>query len=339
MFCNICNFMCFSIYLSKFSPMLKSIIFAIIALSVFFPISQVGAAQTLWDNINVRDVDIGGSDGGENSLLSRFSSTDAGSFFYSPALATGRDGIIEVFTIVAFQIKNTVIILAAIFLAIAILRLLFSAGSEESAKKWRGSIIWVSVGIFLMQIVFSVRQALLERDINTGLGWNIGIRIIAPIIQLLQWLAAFGFLLMMIYAFYTIVGSAGDEESMKKWRRTILYGFIGFFLIRLPEPLIKAIYWGYECDEWLLWILECSPVNPDTSEVITIFARIVTYFNWFLMLVCVLLVIYAGWLVFISAGDEEKIKKAKSTVLYILIGLVLLIASHTLFRFFILQAS
>lgn len=47
--------------------------------------------------------------------------------------------------------------------------------------------------------------------------------------------------------------------------------------------------------------------------------------------------IYAGWLLFISAGDEEKVKKAKNIIIYIAIGLVLLVASHAIFRFFILE--
>lgn len=49
------------------------------------------------------------------------------------------------------------------------------------------------------------------------------------------------------------------------------------------------------------------------------------------------MVIYAGWLVLISGGDEEKLKKAKNIVIYILIGLVILVASHAIFRFFIMQ--
>jgi hypothetical protein len=56
------------------------------------------------------------------------------------------------------------------------------------------------------------------------------------------------------------------------------------------------------------------------------------------MLVCVILIIYAGWLVLISAGDEEKLKKAKSTILYVFIGFIVLVASHAIFRFFILQS-
>ncbi len=49
------------------------------------------------------------------------------------------------------------------------------------------------------------------------------------------------------------------------------------------------------------------------------------------------MVIYAGWLIFISGGDEEKLKKAKRTIIYLAIGLILLVASQAIFRFFFLK--
>ena len=39
----------------------------------------------------------------------------------------------------------------------------------------------------------------------------------------------------------------------------------------------------------------------------------------------------------ISGGEEEKLKKAKNIILYIVIGFVILVASHAIFRFFILK--
>ena len=56
--------------------------------------------------------------------------------------------------------------MAVIFLVIAIIKLLFSPNDEENVKKWRNSIIWVSVGIFVMQIAFSAWSALLIRDVT-----------------------------------------------------------------------------------------------------------------------------------------------------------------------------
>ncbi len=74
--------------------------------------------------------------------------------------------MVEAFTVIAFQIKNVIIILAVIFLVIAVIKLLFSPNSEENVKKWRNSIIWVSIGIFVMQIAFSAWSALLLRDVS-----------------------------------------------------------------------------------------------------------------------------------------------------------------------------
>ena len=115
----------------------------------------------------------------------------------------------DAFTTIAFQIKNIVIVLALIFLAVSVIRLLFTASDEEAAKKWRKSIIWVTVGIFVMQMAFSIWQALLLRDaiggIDAALGWTIWLKIFSPIVSILQMLASLAFFLMVLYAFYTIV--------------------------------------------------------------------------------------------------------------------------------------
>jgi hypothetical protein len=81
----------------------------------------------------------------------------------------------------------------------------------------------------------------------------------------------------------------------------------------------------------------CDIKEVDLNTGIGIVGKLFTYFNTFLSVICVILVIYTGWLVLISGGDEEKLKKAKHTILYLVLGFVLLIASHAIFRFFILK--
>ena len=126
----------------------------------------------------------------------------------------------DAFIVIAFQIKNVMIVLAALFLIIAVIKLLFSPNSDEDAKKWRSSIIWVSIGILVMQIAFSAWKTLMLRGTTSGidgsLGWAIWLQIFAPIVGLLQMFAAFAFIAMMIYAFYIIITGAGDEEKLKK---------------------------------------------------------------------------------------------------------------------------
>jgi uncharacterized membrane protein YqaE (UPF0057 family) len=81
-----------------------------------------------------------------------------------------------------------------------------------------------------MQIAFSVWSTLILKNagevLGSGLGWQFWINIFAPIVDLLQMLAAFGFLLMAVWAFFIMVTAAGDEEKVKKSKNTILYAII-----------------------------------------------------------------------------------------------------------------
>lgn len=116
----------------------------------------------------------------------------------------------------------------------------------------------------------------------------------------------------------------------------ILYAILGFLLIKLPGTLIKAVYGEAKCDTPLIFSI-CRIKDPEISNTITVFTTIINYINGFLALAIVLLIIYAGFLVLTSAGDDEKMKKAKSIMTYIVIGVLLLVSSYMLFNFFLLR--
>ncbi|MBC7503629.1 hypothetical protein H7169_01545 [Candidatus Gracilibacteria bacterium] len=305
----------------------------------FFLIANTVSAVPL--DINVRETNLG-TTGSPTTLLDEFSSPIR-EFFFTPG-AAGGEGVIGIFTTIAFQIKNFFIAIAVVFLIIGVINLLFSANDEESIKKWRSNIIWVSVGIFIMQIAFSVWNTLILRGatdiIGSSLGWEFWINVFSPIVDLLQILASFGFLFMAVGAFFILVTAGGDEEKIKKAKNTILYAIIGFLLIRVPYAIVKAFYGRPGCEYsagGFASVGACDIKEVDLRGGIGIFGKLFTYFNTFLSVICVILVIYAGWLVFISGGEEEKLKKAKNTILYIVLGFIVLVASHAIFRFFILK--
>lgn len=292
--------------------------------------------------MNVREINIS-TTGKTNTLLEEFIGPIR-SFFISPD-ETGGPGLQSAFVGIAFQIKNFFIYAAVLFLIIPVLKLLFSPGGEEDVKKWKSSIIWVSTGIIVMQIAFSVWNTFLIKSptgiIGAGLAWQIWLNVFLPLVSLMQMLASFGFLFMMVYAFFMIVTGGGDEEKLKKGKNIVIYALIGFILIRLPKMIVTTIYGEPDCKAvgpWdLITVGSCKLTNPDLPGALGVVAKVVNYLNTFLAIICVLMIIYAGWLVFISGGDEEKLKKAKNIILYIIVGFVILVASHTLFRFFILN--
>ena len=60
-----------------------------------------------------------------------------------------------------------------------------------------------------MQIAFSVWDALILTSasdvVGSSFGWDFWVKIFAPIVNLLQMLAAFGFLFMACWAFFMLV--------------------------------------------------------------------------------------------------------------------------------------
>ncbi len=71
-----------------------------------------------------------------------------------------------------------------------------------------------------MQIAYSIWRTLYFDEnfarIDGRLGWMTWINVFEPIVNILLLLASFGFIAMAIYAFYTIITGAGDEEKLKK---------------------------------------------------------------------------------------------------------------------------
>ncbi len=77
-------------------------------------------------------------------------------------------------------------------------------------------------------------------------------------------------------------------------------------MIQLPSRIVTGLYQGLpDCEKseglWGLANTGCnSTKNGDFSEVISLFGQVIIYFNRFLTVFCIIMAIYAGWLLFIS---------------------------------------
>lgn len=141
---------------------------------------------------------------------------------------------------------------------------------------WKRNIIWTSVGIFVMQFSFSVWNMLIIKDssqLGSMFGWQFWVNVLSPIVNVMLMLASFGFLAMMIYAFYVIITGGGDEEKLKKGKNIVIYALVGFVLIRLPQAVINAIYGSPDCQDrlsGLVTIGDCAIKNHDLNASIGI---------------------------------------------------------------------
>lgn len=62
---------------------------------------------------------------------------------------------------------------------------------------------------------------------------------------------------------------------------------------------------------------------------------VIVYLLTFVSIIAVIYIIYAGFNILIGNGDEEKLKKSKLTIVYVVIGIVLIWLAWPITKFFI----
>ncbi len=302
-----------------------------IVFGAFVSLNISFAEPNIWNIIDTGDAKLGveRSDG----YIESFKSGLWGFFFEGNV--TGEEGAKYLMITIARDLKNVVTLLAIVFLFIMVIKIMFSDGSEEDVKKWRWGIISASLGIVLMQVAYAVVSFLFERKVDGKTAYDFLEKIIYPFVHMLELLASFAFLAMAFYAFFLIITAWGADDKAKKGKQTILFAIIGFMLIKVPRVLVESIYGKAECESGLFGI--CKITAPNPSATVQIMTTLINYFNGFIGIITVILIIYAGFLVLTGGWDDEKLKKAKSIIAYAIIGIFLLVVSYILFNFFVLK--
>lgn len=99
---------------------------------------------------------------------------------------------------------------------------------------------------------------------------------------------------------------------------------------------------AYVCDEWECGLdagieLARNSINDiETDRTLSEYIQdIVIYLLTFISIIAVIYIIYAGFNILIWNGDEEKLKKSKSTIIYVAIGIVLIWLAWPITKFFL----
>jgi len=83
---------------------------------------------------------------------------------------------------------------------------------------------------------------------------------------------------------------------------------------------------GDECwlDEWVE-LLEDSSLDVVKDKTFSEYIQsVVVYLLWFISLIAVIFIIYSGFQILIWGWDEEKVKKSRQTIIYVIIWIVII---------------
>jgi len=81
--------------------------------------------------------------------------------------------------------------------------------------------------------------------------------------------------------------------------------------------------------------VDCEAETADSTKnnVDEIINTIINVFSWVVGLLAVIMVIFGGFKYVTAAGDTEKTKTAKNTILYALVGIVIVALSQTIVKY------
>jgi len=232
----------------------------------------------------------------------------------------------------AQSIKNIFLVLATIYFLITALKLLLAEGSsDEQFWKFKNWFKWITAWIIVMQIAYSYVLTIYNQKVNTALaGWIVH-NIIEPLVKLLETAVAFFFIWVMIFAFYKIITAWWEEEKAKQWKMSVLYAFMWFIIIKLSSYFVSATYSKTLCNlDWVQCINE-----KKLSDNWHIIFTVINWLNWFVWIVVVLMIMYAGFQIIFSNWEEEKVKKARKAIIYIIIWILILIFNYFILTFFL----
>ena len=143
--------------------------------------------------------------------------------------------------------------------------------------------------------------------------WTIAANILTDITVL----AAYLVLGYVIYGGYLYIFSSGDAAKVANGKKTLSQAFIGLAIVLLANVILNAIRIALGAD---------FTGNCATDECVGAGEMVSNAIQWVIGItgvVVAIFVIYGGVAYITSSGDPAKLQKAKTTILYALIGLAI----------------
>lgn len=155
-----------------------------------------------------------------------------------------------------------------------------------------------------------------EETLKSGI-WQIAANVATDITVL----AAYLVLGFVIYGGYLYILSSGDPNKVATGKKTLIQAFIGLAIVMLAYVILNAIRIALiGTDSFATCDLSTGSNCANANDLVT------TSIQWVIGIagvVAVIFVVYGGISYATSSGDSNKLQKAKQTILYALIGLVI----------------
>lgn len=219
-------------------------------------------------------------------------------------------------------IKYVGYILVFIYLVMSAIRLVISGKKSENLKAELNNFLYIMIGaalffwaVWLFSQVINLSAINQTSGLKDNLVSNTGILFF--VLTFLKWAAFFFAIVMIVITGFQMMNPSSGEEG---W---------GKKLFKNLAAVIAALV-GMKVVDFLYYIASQQDFTKRAGEFIIQIAKMLGYLSGS---VIVIMIIYSGYLLVVDGGKWENFKKAKNT----LINIVLAVGSLFLFLFVIYQ--
>lgn len=214
-------------------------------------------------------------------------------------------------------VRGYVTILAIAVIVIAGFYLILGLGNDNSKETAKKIVLYTAIGIVIINLAEQI--VAFFNDLTTGTATTTFITLIQSILDIVtSYVGILAVAVIVIAGFYLILG-LGSENSKETARKIIIYTAVGIIIIALANVIV-GFFQGIN-----------NPSLPgDLRDSIL---KILLFFINFAGLLAVAAIIIAGIMLILSMGDEGRKDTAKKTIIYAIVGLVVIILASSIVRF------
>ncbi len=240
----------------------------------------------------------------------------------------------------------SVLIVVGVLVAMVGLYQILTSSDESKIKTWTSTLIYWVIGIILMYSAQYLTKVIFNNLFNWWAGNEIKVQqlienlygnVMFPFIKIAIYLSLWILVVIMMIRVFTYITST-DEWTKKKSLGVILRTTVWMLIISWAKQVVEAVYWKQnEVLSWLsstnLSTIWSQILNP--SEIPIVF-NIINRALGLVAFVLLALIIFQTYKLLTKPDDAATFTSLKKTIIYALIGLLLIWSAYMLSNLFII---
>ena len=240
----------------------------------------------------------------------------------------------------------SVLIVVGVLVAMVGLYQILTSSDESKIKTWTSTLIYWVIVIILMYSAQYLTKVIFNNLFNWWAGNEIKVQqlienlygnVMFPFIKIAIYLSLWILVVIMMIRVFTYITST-DEWTKKKSLGVILRTTVWMLIISWAKQVVEAVYWKQnEVLSWLsntnLSTIWSQILNP--SEIPIVF-NIINRALGLVAFVLLALIIFQTYKLLTKPDDAATFTSLKKTIIYALIGLLLIWSAYMLSNLFII---